>query len=338
MKPIRFCLIGCGMVAKLHAAALAEMEEGTLLGVADLDAHRAAAFAAEHHCHAFASPEAALACREVDAILLCVPSGAHTALAEACMRAGKHVLIEKPLSMCLADCDRLIAVAKECGVTAGVVSQHRFSDGVQKAKRLLDEGRLGTLLLASLEMPHCRDAAYYAASPWRGSRALDGGALMNQGIHGVDTMLYLAGHATEVYGHEGTLLHAIEAPDTVAATLTFASGAFGVVTCTTAAAQPRPRRLYLAGTKGSIILQDDLLAEYHVEGEAPTVASGGEERDLKDPSSIGHTGHAAQLRDFSAAISEHRAPAVTLEDGRRAVALVLGVYTSSESKSPTPLD
>lgn len=267
---IGFAVIGCGMISKFHISAISRIEEAYLAGVYDASRERAEGTAAEHGVRAYGSLEEIWEDKAVDAVCICTPSGLHGAAACEALAHDCHVLVEKPMALTLEDCDKMLRLAGERHVKLSVVSQLRFSPAVQQARRLLESGALGRLLNADLHMKYFRSQEYYDSGGWRGTWAMDGGgALMNQGIHGVDLLLYLAGPAASVYGRAATLARRIEVEDTLSAVALFESGALGVIQADTAVYPGFPRRIELCGDKGSVILEEDKIVCAVFEGELP---------------------------------------------------------------------
>ena len=333
-KKISIGVIGCGAVAGFHAVSILAAENATLAGFADVRKESAEAFAKEYGAHCFASVEELLASPAVDAVCICTPSGFHANAALAALEAGKHILVEKPLAVTVEDCDRVIALAKKKGLTAGVISQFRFTSSVQHLRSMLKEGRLGQLITGELLMKYYRSQEYYDSSSWRGTWALDGGSLMNQGIHGVDAMLYLLGPAESVCGYMDTKTHKMEAEDTAVAAVKFKCGALVVIQSTTSAYKGAPRHISIVGTKGSVVITEDTIEKCDVEGFAfEPIAEINKEKNLghQSPMSISCDGHKFQIRDFADAILTGREPAVPLMESRRAVALIQGVYESART-------
>lgn len=194
MNKVRFALIGCGMIARIHGAAIARIPEACLTGVFDPNMASAERFAQEHNVTVYPTMEALLASPEVDAVCICTPSGLHASQAVAAMEAGKHMVCEKPMSLTLADADRMIETAERTGVKTCVISQYRFSDATREVRRAIQEGAFGRIVSGSLQMKYYRSFEYYASGAWRGTWEMDGGGcLMNQGIHGIDVFRYLMG-------------------------------------------------------------------------------------------------------------------------------------------------
>src|SRR5881628_2554905 len=176
----------------------------------------------------------------------------------AAARRGLHVLTEKPMDISTKRADALIEAAKQSGAKLGVIFQDRLKPGIRQLKQWLDQGVLGKPLFVDARVKWYRPPEYYANSRWRGTLALDGGgALINQGVHTVDLLLWLLGDVASVQSRIATELHAIEAEDTAAAILEFASGALGVLHVTTAAHPGYPRRVEISGTEGNVVLEHD---------------------------------------------------------------------------------
>jgi len=145
-------------------------------------------------------------------------------------KAGKHIVVEKPMALTTADCDKIIRTCDENNVKLEVISQNRFKDSFKMVKSMVEEGKLGRIVSADIYMKYYRSPEYYGASNWKGTWAMDGGgALMNQGIHGVDILLFIMGKVKSVFGYARTLARDIEVEDTASAVVEFESGALGVI-------------------------------------------------------------------------------------------------------------
>jgi predicted dehydrogenase len=336
-----FGIIGAGIIAAIHADAIALLPQARLIAVTDVAAAAARAFAADRGCAAEPSLDDLLARSDVDVVCVCVPSGQHAQVGVRAAKAGKHLVIEKPVDVTLAAADRLLAAARAAGVTLTVMSQHRFDPGVIALKRLIDDGALGTLVLGEASTKWYRTQGYYDSAAWRGTRAMDGGALLNQGIHYVDLLRWCMGPVTEVTAVCTTQTHRIEAEDTALAVVRFASGAVGTIGATTAAYPGFPQRLEITGTGGTVTVEDGQLVraalrgaadEGRAAGQAPSVLSA-----AADPGGVDAAIHAAQLADLLAAAAEGREPAVSGQDGRDALEIVRAVYESSRAGRPVRL-
>lgn len=332
---MRFGIVGCGTIGGLHAAQIAELGPGDggpgdgaaaeLIAVADTDLDRATELATKHDCTPM--PVAALFDRaDIDAVVICLPSGLHADTAVAALQAGKHVVIEKPIDITLAAADRIIAAEQESGRTVTVIGQRRFEPAYQAVRAAVDAGELGRLTSGSAEVSLWRPQAYYDSGGWRGTWALDGGgALMNQGVHVVDLLLDLLGPVEQVSAYSGLLAHErIEVEDTVAAVLRFTSGAIGRIFATTAAHGIASVRVTVAGDRGHAVLENEVLRSFTVDGA---------ERDTAG-TRLGPAAHRAQLEDFIDATTTGRPPLATSVAGRAALATVLAVYESARTGSP----
>ncbi|TVZ04958.1 gfo/Idh/MocA family oxidoreductase [Trebonia kvetii] len=333
-----FGIIGAGIIAAIHADAIELLPDARLIAVTDVAAGAAAAFAAARGCAAEPSVDDLLARNDVDVVCVCVPSGQHAEVGIRAAKAGKHLVIEKPIDVTLEAADRLLAAAREAGVALTVVSQHRFDPGVIALKRLIDDGALGTLVLGEASTKWYRTQEYYDSAPWRGTWALDGGALLNQGIHYVDLLRWCMGPVIEVTAVCTTQTHEIEVEDTSLAVVRFASGAVGTIGATTAAYPGFPQRLEITGTQGTVTIEDGRLARAALREPVDTgSAAGSAPPAAADPGGLDATIHAAQLADLLAAAAEGREPAVSGQDGRDALEIVRAVYESSRTGRPVRL-
>jgi predicted dehydrogenase len=334
-----FAIIGAGTIAAVHADAIALLPGARLAAVTDVAPSAARAFAAARGCAAEPALDALLARGDVDVVCVCVPSGLHAEVGVRAAKAGKHLVVEKPLDVSLEAADRLIAAAREAGVALTVMSQHRFDPGLAELKRLIGDGALGTLLIGEASTKWYRTQAYYDSADWRGSRAMDGGALLNQGIHYADLLLWCMGPATEVTAVCVTQAHQIEAEDTALAIVKFASGAVGTLSATTAAYPGFPQRLEVTGTEGTVTVEDGQVTRTALRrgGSAGLSPGALPARAAADPGALDVASHAAQLADLLASLDEGREPGVTGASGREALALVCAVYESSRAGRPVKL-
>jgi UDP-N-acetyl-2-amino-2-deoxyglucuronate dehydrogenase len=339
-----FGIIGAGIIAAVHADAIALLPDARLVAVTDVAAGAARDFAAARGCEAEPGLDDLLARRDVDVVCVCVPSGLHAEVGVRAAKAGKHLVVEKPVDVTLEAADRLIAAARQAGVALTVMSQHRFDPGVAELKRLVDDGALGRLVLGEASTKWYRTQAYYDSAPWRGTGAMDGGALLNQGIHYVDLLRWCMGPATEVSAVCTTQAHDIEVEDTALAIVKFASGAVGTISATTAAYPGFPQRLEVTGTGGTATVEDGQLVRTALRGAADPAGpaqspaqSPAQESAAADPAALDAAVHAAQLADLLAAVDEGREPAVSGQDGREALEIVAAVYQSSRAGRPVRL-
>jgi predicted dehydrogenase len=348
--PIGFGIIGCGMISKFHARAIAELHGAKLVACYSRRKEQADHLAGMFTGRAYATQDELLADPAVDVVIVCTPSGAHMEPAVAAARAGKHVVVEKPLEITLKRCDAIIAECKKHNVVLSTIFPSRFNGASAQMKEAVEQSRFGRLTLAEAYVKWHRTQAYYDSGAWRGTWNFDGGgALMNQAIHSVDLLTWLMGPVTEVSAYTATLAHErIEVEDTAVATLRFANGALGVIEATTAAWPGYLKRIEIHGSEGSAAVEEEDLVIWDFMHKARCDAvikrrmsqrsSGG--GGAGDPSAIDFQPHARQLRDLIVALREGRAPLVDGREGRRAVEIVLAIYKSAQSGRPValPLD
>lgn len=336
-----FGIVGCGMIANFHAKAIADIDNAELVACTSSRMASAEKFAAAQGCKAYATLEEMLADPKLDVITVCTPSGAHMEPAIAAAKAGKHVIIEKPLEITLARCDAIIEACNEAGVVCATIFPSRFHKSSQILRKAVAEDKFGQLALANAYVKWYRTQEYYDSGAWRGTWSLDGGgALMNQAIHSVDLLSWLMGDVTSITAHTATLAHErIEVEDVAVATLRFANGALGTLEASTAAFPGYLKKIELYGSKGSAVLEEEDIkvwdfAEPTSDDQAmlremagKTETGGG----AADPAAIGHHGHTELFRDAIRAIEQGTTPMVDGPGGRRSVEIILAVYQAAET-------
>lgn len=335
---VHFGIIGCGGISRFHVHAIQAVEGAQLYGVYDYDPERARAVAAQCGAQAFASLEQLLSEPTIDAVCICTPSSLHFSQAKQALERKKHVLVEKPLTFSLVECDELMRLAQSNGLCAGVVSQLRFDSDIEKVKNALQQNLLGTVTRCDVSMKYFRSEEYYRLSPWRGTLAGDGGgALMNQGIHGVDLVRYLMGEPHSIYALSDTLVRRIEVEDTLTAVIHWKNGAHGILQASVADYPGFERRIEINGEYGSILLNENKIVRWEVQTQGDHVCqppSPNQTAGHNDPLRINAQGHIRQLEDFVQSIRHNCAPAVTLQDGKNALQLILAAYQSARIGSP----
>ena len=340
MKNHGFAIVGCGMIAEYHARAIAEIPGARLLAVQSRTAANGTKVAglAVGDCVIYPSVEGILAHPGVDVVCICTPSGAHQDPAVLAAKAGKHVVVEKPLEITLPRCDAIIDACEAAGVRLCTIFPSRFAEANRRLKAAVEAGRFGRLTLGDTHVKWWRTQEYYDSGGWRGTWSLDGGgALMNQAIHNVDLLQWLMGPVEAVTAMTATLAHErIEVEDTAVAALRFANGALGVIEAATSAFPGLSKRLELHGTGGSArVEQDDItLWEFaaKVNSDRDVVLSTSNANSgAADPRGIKHDGHREQLADFLAAIDEGRPALVDGREGRKAVEIIRAIYRSARA-------
>jgi predicted dehydrogenase len=357
---VRVILVGAGVIGNAHSRVIADLaDEIDLVAVVDTHRDRAEKLAADHGAASFTTLADALAAVEADVVSICTPTGSHGSGAIEALRAGKHVIIEKPAEVTLARTDEIIAAQREAGTQVAVISQHRFDRSTEIAVEAIRNGSLGRLTSGMASIDWWRGQTYYDSGDWRGTWELDGGgALMNQGVHTVDLLVATLGRPVEVFAYTGTLAHQrIEVEDVAVGVVRFENGALGVLHATTAAYPGLSARLQVHGDKGSIVIDNDELSFIHVtrpgtEGKEKAYGSlgsaanqiedfvteaGGSQTAGSDPGGLSLYAHRRQYENFLAALVGQEELRVDLATNRQAIAIITGVYESARTGRPVTL-
>ena len=313
------------------------------MGVAGRSEEKVRRFAEKHGIPVWTTRVEDLVARaDDDVACIAPPSGAHLEPALAAVRAGKHLIVEKPLEITLDRVDELLRAAAAKGVQVAAIFQSRFGVGARTVKAAIEAGRFGRLVLCSAYVKWHRKAEYYRDS-WHGTKALDGGgALMNQGIHAVDLLQWFVGLPDEVCAWTARCVHTgIEVEDTVAAALRYPGGALGAIEASTALYPGWSRRIEICGEHGSAALEDDQVTRWNFRESRPedeaVLRTGPDERmrgGSGAPNQISHYGHLLQIQDLIDSVHAGRPLAVDGRDARNAVALIRAIYTSAETRVP----
>lgn len=332
-----FAILGVGMVAEYHRQAILANEErgACLVAVGHYDPNRFEEFSARFGVPCM-TQERLLAHPDVDVVCICTPSGQHAAQTIAAAEANKHVLVEKPMAVNLADADIMTAACERAGVKLGVVLQRRTEPLFRSIYDAIQAGDLGALTLGVVTMPYHRPQAYFDQADWRGTWALDGGGvLMNQGIHLVDLLIWYMGDPVEVKAYADVLQRDIEVEDTLAATLRFANGSLATITATTTAAPGFPHRIEIYGTQGGIQVEGESAGRWTLVDPATATRRPPETRPPADagagadPRGIAPSGHIAIVHDFIEALRGDRVPEIDGAEGRHSLATVLAIYQAA---------
>lgn len=340
---LRYGIVGCGVIGPTHAEAVAGLADADLVAFCDVIPDRAAKLAERFGGTAYDILGEMLARERLDLVSICTPSGYHGEHACAVMRAGAHVLVEKPMEITRPAMEEMLRVQQACGVRLGVVSQHRFDPASVQVHGLVRDGAFGRLVLGVAHVPWWRSQAYYDSGAWRGTWAVDGGGvLMNQSIHSIDLLTWMMGPVRSVTAYTDTLAHRMETEDVAAAVLRFASGALGTITATTAAYPGVTTRIEILGDGGSAVIEADSLAYLHLRrddvgeagpyGSAPTHTSApGDGQTASRASAVGIASHALQIADMVRAVREGSKPSLEGREAKHAVEVILSVYESART-------
>jgi UDP-N-acetyl-2-amino-2-deoxyglucuronate dehydrogenase len=329
-----FGVIGCGVIAPTHCRAIQALPNARLVAVHDLEAGKARALAETFGAEPVADLHALLERDDIDVVNVVTWSGTHAEIGVHAAKAGKHVIVTKPIDVRLSQIDRLIAACREAGVKLGATHQFRSYASYRRLKQAIDQGRLGRLFLGNGFLKWWRSQEYYDSAAWRGTWNLDGGgALMNQAIHYVDLLQWLMGPVTSLRGHIATQNHDIEVEDCATAALHFESGALGTFQGSTCTYRGLPARIEVHGERGNVVMEDDRILLWDIEGEEREERSGttntGSSAHPGSGLETAHDAHVEQIGDMLAAIEEEREPRLNGEEARKAVEIILAIYQSA---------
>jgi predicted dehydrogenase len=352
-EKFRFGIIGCGVISPTHAAAIKSLPDAELVAVVDVTPEKAEKLAQQYQATAYTDINEMLTNEQLDIVEICTPSGMHGEHVIMAMRAGCHVIVEKPMEITHERIAEMLEVQRATGRQLAVISQHRFDEASQQVKKLLEEKALGRLVLGNAAIPWWRSQQYYDSGAWRGTWALDGGGiLMNQSIHSIDILQWLMGRVKTIKAYTDTLVHTMETEDVAVAVLRFENGALGTISATTGAYPGVTTRIEVYGNQGSVIIENDQLSYVHLlhaEKEQVGAYGGGanqveyfkaqqakqaepvNQNTQSDPGALQYHTHTLQIADMIAAIREQRAPLNDGEAARHPVEIILGIYESART-------
>jgi predicted dehydrogenase len=346
MDKLKWGIIGCGVIAPWHADSVVDSEHADLVAVCDVDVAKGEAFAAKYGTSFYADYHAMLVSGEVDVVSICTPSGLHSEMTVAAAEAGVHVLCEKPMAITVPQMDAMMEAVEKAGTKLGVIFQRRTYKTTQTVREAVQSGVLGQMTLGDAYLKYYRSPAYYQSADWRATWALDGGgALMNQGVHGIDVLAWIMGDVESVYAKAEAKARDIEVEDTCVALVTFKNGAFGVIEGTTSSNPGEKTAFHLHGEKGTIILDDQGIQKWAVSEDKSVVENDPDKcftrqasSATSDPTAIGRAGHQAQVDDLCLAIAEDREPMIVAASARKSVELILAIYASARTGREVKLD
>ncbi|MBO7166874.1 MAG: Gfo/Idh/MocA family oxidoreductase [Kiritimatiellae bacterium] len=253
-------VVGTGLIAKFHICALKEIEGVKIFGVCSRSKERAEEFIKTlslDGTKAFDNLREALKDNDVSLLLVANESGAHFEAVKTAAELKVPVLVEKPIGINVSEVKEMISLCEKAEVQLGCIFQTRWSEEYENLKRRIESGELGKITFVRVDVPWWRDDEYYTKSSWHGTLKMDGGgALINQAIHMVDWLVSLMPEIEDVKSFKATLVHPMEAEDTLSAILRFKGGALGNIYATTASFPGRPKRFEITGSKGTIVLED----------------------------------------------------------------------------------
>jgi len=341
---VGFGLLGTGLIAPFHAKAIQASSVARLVAASDTDAARLAKFTGEFHCQGYSTLEEMLADPQIQVINILTPNHLHTDAVLQAARAGKHILVEKPPAMSLAEMDAMKEAGAAAGVKIGVVLQCRTRRSVQAIRSAIQEGRFGKIYHADTCMKWFRATDYYRMDAWRSSRRSGAGVTIQQAFHYLDLLQYLAGPVKRVYAQMTNLAHpGVAVEDTALAFVTYQSGAQGVVEASTALWPGTDVRIEVNGEKGTAILAGERMDTWKFQDERPEdeeirhLGSAAAATGARGAADLGFLDHQAVIEDMVDAIETGREPMITLASVRATLEWALAMYQSARQHSPVDL-
>lgn len=337
MKIWKIGIVGTGMVADLHAQAINSLPNVQLAGFSNIRKEGAIRMSKKYNVKSWNTVSDMLQSNEIDIAMIATPSGAHMEPTIEAAKYGKHVLCEKPLEIKLDRIDKMIEAHKKANTYLGGIFNLRYNETTQVIKKAIDSGRLGVITYAAVHIPWWRSNSYYKG--WRGTLDMDGGgAIMNQSIHMIDLLQYFMGPVDSIAAFTSKLGHPyIEAEDAAVSIVQFKNKALGTIYGSTSSYPGQYRRLEITGTKGTIILVENSLKVWQFEEEKETdkviiekhgkIEGGG---GVANPTAISFINHAKNISAFINAIEKGVPFEIDGSEAKKAVALVLDMYSSAE--------
>ena len=339
---IRFGIIGCGSISSAHAKAITGSEKAKLFAACDIIEEKAQKLAEEYGAEkVYVDYKEMLKDPDIDAVSVCTPSGLHGEMCIEAAKAGKHIICEKPIEVTVEKVNAIADALKAHPVKMQCVFQRRTMPLAIAARKLIKEGRLGKIVMASAYLKYYRAQSYYDSADWRGTWELDGGgALMNQGIHGIDLLAWMVDQkVTSIYAKAGTLARNIPVEDTAVAILQWEGGGYGVIEGATTVYPGLDTRFEIVGEKGTVSFGDKGIYTWEgVDEELPKPQEAGESiGGSSGAQNISLSGHRILIDDLVDAIENDREPMIPVSEGRKAVELINAIYRSSREKKEVSL-
>jgi predicted dehydrogenase len=338
---LKWGIIGCGVIAPWHAESVIDSETADLVAVCDVDEAKGQAFAEKYGgATLYTDYRQMLSKGGLDVVSICTPSGLHSEMTIAAAEAGVHVLCEKPMAITVPQMDAMMEAVATAGVKLEVIFQRRTYETTRAVRQAVQSGMLGQMTLADAYLKYYRSPSYYKSADWRATWELDGGgALMNQGVHGIDVLAWIMGDVESVFAKAEAKVRDIEVEDTCVAVVTFKNGAYGVIEGTTSSNPGEPTTFCFHGEKGTIVLDDKGIQKWAIAADKSEIAENDPEKCVSrasfsaasDPKSIGRAGHQAQVDDLCQAILTDRDPMIAAASARKSVELILAIYESART-------
>ncbi len=343
---MKYALIGCGRISTNHIKA-ARNNKLEIAAVCDIEENHMQTLLAKHGLETdtsirrYADYRKMIAEVKPELVSIATESGSHAEIALHCIQAGIHVIIEKPMAMSMEDAEEIIRQSQEKNVKVSACHQNRFNLAVQEMRKALEQGRFGRLSHGSIHVRWNRNQQYYTQASWRGTWEQDGGALMNQCIHGIDLLRWMMGdEVAEVYGVTRQQFHNyLEAEDVGMAVIKFKNGTIATVEGTTNVySKNLEETLYLFGENGTVKLGGTSTNNIDIWNFADETEEDGKKKGFEEKTSnVYGNGHTSLFADVMEAIRDDREPYVSAQAGRNALELVLAIYKSQRTGVPVKL-
>lgn len=334
---MKLAIIGCGRISKNHIDALIKNKDKCrLAAVCDIVEKKAIEckkqYENEINCEVSVYTDylKMLENEDIDCVSICTESGYHAKIAKDCINTGKHVLVEKPMAMTIEDADEMINLAKEKNLKLGVCHQNRFNPPIQKLRRAIEEGRFGKIINVTARILWTRDDNYYLQAPWRGTKALDGGTLMNQCIHNIDLLQWMVGsEVAGVWCERDTFLRNIEMEDFGAILIRFKNNTIGIVEGS-ACVYPKnlEETLSVFGENGTVVIGGLAVNKIQTWQFADEMDYDKENYNEEAENVYGN-GHIHLYRDFVNSVINNCEPYINGEEAKKALSIILSAYKSS---------
>lgn len=349
LKPIGVGIVGCGQISAKHADALQEIGTANLVAVSSRNEKKARDMANRYECAYYLNYQDMFQEGNIQLIIICTPNNTHAEIGIQAALAGKHVIVEKPIDASVQMAQKLINTCHDQGVSLTCIFQHRYDPAIQAAKAALLNGSLGKVTFGACYGKFYRPQSYYDATPGRGTFASDGGgALMMNGIHYIDSLIYLMGPVAEVFAYTATLAHeGIEVEDVATAVVRFKSGVIGTIEASTATFPGKMARMEICGNQGTIIIENDKVKDWRIMHDdmilAPFYGDLVNDQDFRDNGAIYNQSDlkstfTQQIEGFIQSILAKQPPFITGESALHSLKVVLAIYESAKSHQPVRLD
>lgn len=343
---MKYALIGCGRISTNHIKA-ALNNKLQIVGVCDILSEKMEDILKKHELekdatiHRFTDYKELIEKEQPDLVSIATESGSHAEIALYCIGLGVNVIIEKPMAMSMEDANKIIELSEKKNVKVSACHQNRFNVAVQELRKALETGRFGKISHGSIHVRWNRNKGYYDQAPWRGTWIQDGGALMNQCIHGIDLLRWMMGNEVEeVYGATRQQFHDyLEAEDVGMAVVKFKNGAIGTIEGTTNVYPKNlEETLYLFGENGTVKIGGTSTNNIDVWNFSDETEEDNKNKGLEEvTSNVYGNGHTSLFADVIDAIQSDRKPYVDAVAGRNALEMILAIYKSQKTGQPVKL-